>query len=263
MKKRFILKTLSTALMMSLVFSAPIYAEKTSQRDPSLELSLDEIEGTFSLFLRKVELSQEKMESLSQKVLQAPVCSEANRAFNEFAKMYTEYLVDNYTTILYLKLYKIKYMEEYNGQEPSFIEETILTLDKSKEKFENLYPKLQERADALFEEYYSEMCHIVNAEAGGCNSSEHYYVANVIENRIKSSKFPNTIHSVIWQSGQYSPTWNGAIRKTPLPSVLTDIENYLRGRIETGMPDNVLYQAGFRQGRGVWKHTSSGHYYCY
>jgi len=40
-------------------------------------------------------------------------------------------------------------------------------------------------------------------------------VGSVVLNRVKSSKYPNTIREVIYQRGQYSPTVDGSIYKTP------------------------------------------------
>ena len=51
-----------------------------------------------------------------------------------------------------------------------------------------------------------------------CESGSEPYegklaVANVVLNRYHSSRFPNTIKGVIYQSGQFSPTWNGSLNK--------------------------------------------------
>jgi spore germination cell wall hydrolase CwlJ-like protein len=51
-----------------------------------------------------------------------------------------------------------------------------------------------------------------------CESGSEPYqgklaVANVVLNRYHSSRFPNTIKGVIYQSGQFSPTWNGQLNK--------------------------------------------------
>ena len=126
-----------------------------------------------------------------------------------------------------------------------------------------MYLESKQIADDMFEEYYELMCHIVNAEAGICPRIERAYVANVIENRIAHYEFPNTIRSVIYASGQYAPAMTGSINKTPSKSVRTDVEDYLKGRIETGMPANVVYQAKFIQGHGIWEYTPSGHYFCF
>jgi len=62
------------------------------------------------------------------------------------------------------------------------------------------------------------LARIINAEAGGEPMQGKLAVGNVILNRVRSSAFPNTIYSVIFDRRygvQFSPTANGTIYKTP------------------------------------------------
>lgn len=52
---------------------------------------------------------------------------------------------------------------------------------------------------------------ILQCEAGTRDYDALLAVATVIMNRIESSKYPDTLHGVIYQSGQFSPTWNGSL----------------------------------------------------
>ena len=52
---------------------------------------------------------------------------------------------------------------------------------------------------------------ILECEAGGYDPM--LAVATVIMNRVASSSYPNTISGVVYQSGQFSPTWNGSLDK--------------------------------------------------
>lgn len=52
---------------------------------------------------------------------------------------------------------------------------------------------------------------LVFCESGSEPYAGKLAVANVVLNRYHSSRFPNTIKGVIYQSGQFSPTWNGAL----------------------------------------------------
>lgn len=54
---------------------------------------------------------------------------------------------------------------------------------------------------------------ILQCEAGTRDYDALLAVATVIMNRIESSKYPDTLHGVIYQSGQFSPTWNGSLDK--------------------------------------------------
>ncbi len=62
---------------------------------------------------------------------------------------------------------------------------------------------------------YDNLCRIVEAEAGSEDAEGRLLVANVILNRVNSSKFPNTVTEVIYQTkdgkAQFSPVSNGSI----------------------------------------------------
>lgn len=96
------------------------------------------------------------------------------------------------------------------------------------------------------------LARIINAEAGSSwiPDEVQLYVGSVVLNRVKSDRFPDTIKGVIYQKGQYSPTWNGAIKKNPSQRAI-DNARYL---LENGstLPENVVFQANFRQGSGVY-----------
>ena len=40
-------------------------------------------------------------------------------------------------------------------------------------------------------------------------------VGSVVLNRVESQYYPDTIREVIYQPGQYAPTWDGSLQKTP------------------------------------------------
>lgn len=54
---------------------------------------------------------------------------------------------------------------------------------------------------------------LVHSEAGNQSYEGKLAVANVVINRMKSSKFPSTIKGVIYQSGQFSVASSGALQK--------------------------------------------------
>jgi N-acetylmuramoyl-L-alanine amidase len=58
------------------------------------------------------------------------------------------------------------------------------------------------------------MARLVRAEAESEPYAGKVAVAYVILNRIDSTEFPNTVHDVIYQSGQFSPVSNGEINKS-------------------------------------------------
>lgn len=54
---------------------------------------------------------------------------------------------------------------------------------------------------------------ILQCEAGTTNYDALLAVATIIMNRVSSSRYPNTLYDVIYQSGQFSPTWNGSLKR--------------------------------------------------
>lgn len=88
-----------------------------------------------------------------------------------------------------------------------------------------------------------------------------YLTGAVVINRRNSPKWPNTIHDVIYQTNprQYSTTdkfWSRPVHQ--------DCYRIASWLLIFGCPDvppNVVYQATFKQGSGVYKHE--GDYFCY
>ena len=54
---------------------------------------------------------------------------------------------------------------------------------------------------------------ILECEAGSSGYDGLLAVATVIMNRVESPRYPNTLKGVIYQSGQFSPTWNGSLNR--------------------------------------------------
>ena len=94
---------------------------------------------------------------------------------------------------------------------------------------------------------------IVYAEAGSdWLSDEHQRaVASVVLNRVADSRFPNTISGVIYQKGQYGCVYNGMINRTPNQRAIDNAKYVLENGVTT--PTNVVWQAQFKQGNGLWK----------
>lgn len=81
---------------------------------------------------------------------------------------------------------------------------------------------------------------IVECEAGGESLEGKIAVANVVLNRIKSNKFPNTISGVIYQPNQFEPVSTGVINnKIPSAESKEAVKRALLG--EQAVKPNVLY----------------------
>ena len=227
----------------------------------------------------------------AEKSLSAIVCSDVNMFYSEAQKYLDSFCIRRDELDIKLTEYQLAYEKSYElcskinsiRKKLEFSEEILQAvsfetkmtridelLENSKLKASELTAEAKAYADELYKEYYSLMVQIVACEAGSpyCSNEDQYYVANVVENRIKSKYYPDTIYGVIFQRGQYAPTWDGSWEKRkPDERTKENVERYLRGEIQTGMPENVVYQAMFKQGKGVWKYVSNtvdgGHYFCY
>lgn len=97
-------------------------------------------------------------------------------------------------------------------------------------------------------------------ECRGLDDEAQIAVASVIMNRVKSNKFPNTIFEVLVQPGQYAFVNDEIIWGEPDERAIKNAKYvYWNG---SQIPENVLFQAEFVQGSGVWKQIDN-QYFCY
>ena len=112
---------------------------------------------------------------------------------------------------------------------------------------------------------------VIWQEAGStyCSDTMQYYVGNVVLNRVASPEFPNTVRGVITSRGQYGTMyWNGVsiptakdpITQWAIERCYDKAKKLLEGY--RPLPNNVVYQAGFVQGSGVYS-CVDGMYFCY
>lgn len=94
--------------------------------------------------------------------------------------------------------------------------------------------------DAIFldKESYEILCRIVEAEAGSEDEKGRMLVANVVMNRVKSSRFPDTVKGVVFQNEggicQFSPVANGGYYRVKISETTRKaVEKVLRGEDES------------------------------
>lgn len=80
---------------------------------------------------------------------------------------------------------------------------------------------------------------LIMAEVGGESYECMVAVGEIVLNRVKSDKFPNTIKGVIYQAGQFSVVKNGSIKKKPHELATKAAQKVLNG--SHSIPDDVLY----------------------
>lgn len=106
------------------------------------------------------------------------------------------------------------------------------------------------------------LARLVYAEAGSESDEHQQAVASVVLNRMNSDKFPDSINEVIYQRNplQYACIEDGNIDKIPDERAIKNA--YYIWDNGSILPDNVLYQAEFKQGSGVYKKIGNT-YFCY
>lgn len=85
---------------------------------------------------------------------------------------------------------------------------------------------------------YQVLLNLVQAEAGGCDPVGKILVANVVLNRVKSEKFPNSITGVVYEKSQFTPAMNGTINRVEVSESTKECvaralngEDYSRGAL--------------------------------
>lgn len=106
------------------------------------------------------------------------------------------------------------------------------------------------------------LARLVYAETGSESDEHQQAVASVVLNRMNSDKFPDSIDEVIYQRNplQYACIEDGNIDKIPDERAIKNA--YYIWDNGSILPDNVLYQAEFKQGSGVYKQIGNT-YFCY
>lgn len=114
---------------------------------------------------------------------------------------------------------------------------------------------------AVPENELEELAHLIMAEGGASNLNDEvrYGIGSVVLNRVESEKYPNTIHDVIHQRGQYS-TKGYYMNLEPTEACYSVAYDLLANG--TNYPKNVIYQSMFKQGSGTYK-LVDGEYFCY
>lgn len=96
---------------------------------------------------------------------------------------------------------------------------------------------------------------LVESEAGGESMEGRIAVANVVLNRIKSDKYPNTLHDVIYQKNQFEVVKIGTINtKIPSEGTKEAVRRALQG--ESTVPEGtVIFWAKYvPSSHPIWRH---------
>lgn len=142
-------------------------------------------------------------------------------------------------------------------------------VDNSVDNVEN---PVKDAAPAYTEEDLEILAIIIYQEAGGneCSDDTRRKVGSVFLNRVASPLYPNTFVEVALQKRQYgSLYWTGLKwpNRASRPAEARAVERAYRIAEElltdgSVLPANVIYQAEFKQGDGVYCYQDKT-YFCY
>ena len=110
------------------------------------------------------------------------------------------------------------------------------------------------------------LARVIDAEASDICTDEHKMcTGQVILNRMNSNKYPNTLKEVVYDKGQYASVENNKLKKEITKESLDVARRLLNG--EKILPDDVVYQAEFPQGKEIVKtiynkYLDNTTYYC-
>ena len=94
---------------------------------------------------------------------------------------------------------------------------------------------------------------IVEAEAGDQDICRRQMVANVVLNRLQSSKFPNTVEKVVFAHRQFSPVSNGSYYRVDVSDkTKRAVEKALMEKDNTKGALYFMYRAGSDAGNVSW-----------
>ena len=106
------------------------------------------------------------------------------------------------------------------------------------------------------------LARIIQAENGGHEDDEALLLTGVVVlKRVKSKHYHDTIMGVISQKGQYSTYEDGKFWNEPSKRSMRIAKKLLLTDIADDYPDNLVFQAEFRQGRAVYKKLGY-EYFC-
>ena len=163
-----------------------------------------------------------------------------------------------------------------NAQEPlEPTPETVIIETAVEAEIEETIPVQLTPVEPLYtdDELYC-MAVVIYNEAGGNASTDEAreLVGYVVLNRVNDPRFPDTIRGVLEQPGQYAGLGTNGVYFAPRASNSTEAQaidrayaiarKVLENRDNIPIPNNVVFQAEFVQGIGVYKQVGNT-FFCY
>lgn len=151
--------------------------------------------------------------------------------------------------------------EDYTERVTETVTLTVTSSASSKEEEQEI-EEITEPEKEVDEKEVELLARLIYAECGAtyCTTEMRELTGAVVINRINSKYFPGTLEEVVYQKGQYECVMNGSINMEPSEECVEIAKDLLING--TDIPEEVIYQAEFKQGSGTYKHIQNM-YYCY
>ena len=132
-------------------------------------------------------------------------------------------------------------------------------INKEEEKTEEIIEEVKVPVINYTAEEFNLLCRLIEAEAKGESYQGKIAVANVVINRVKDSRFPNTITNVIYAPRQFSPVSNGAIYNTPSEDSVNAATAALYGEVQPEAKDAIYFWAKYvKKSNWIWTRQLTG-----
>ena len=134
--------------------------------------------------------------------------------------------------------------------------------NKASEKKKKQKTQKKQKNNVVSNKDVLNLARIIQAENGGHEDDEALVLTGVVVlKRVKSDEYPDTIMGVISQKGQYSTYTDGKFWNEPSKRSMRIAKKILKTNIAERYPDNLVFQAEFRQGKSVYKKLGY-EYFC-
>lgn len=154
------------------------------------------------------------------------------------------------------------------------VQQTVKNQQKEKQK-QKQKKKNKKKKSSYSKKELALLARLINAENGTELSNEwmtnalELYTGQVVLNRLKRQyRGAQTLEQVVYCPGQYTSTenacWDNPVTKRSKNNakILLQGTSYSEKFQIAKMPDNVIYQAAYPQGSGIWLELN-GVYFCY
>ncbi len=260
MKKDKVMKIVMSAAVMASVAAAPVRAEDGEEFEEAKEVqavnaeaeSLPECGESETAGMEEECVVAKEGEEEQEKEQRFQTAGTACQAYEAVYRAHTS--VSEGPGVVKWQRRVANPPQEYGPHCVSLLQEEAETAEQ------DMLQEPAEETPSYTEEDLYILAHAICGEGQCYPDDEQLYIGSVILNRRDHGAYPDTIKGVVFQKGQYACTWDGNYYREPTEA------NWRNARwlLENGsiLPGNVVYQAGFRQGSGLYLQTRY-HKYCY